>query len=273
MAIADSTSGRIPQSGGNRRNDALDKCRELMERFENRLTLANARLADRYVKSELQIGIRFLIRSTDIEFEAWFKRESLVSGHEELIHSLKRRLNEISGAELVKKCGRETAGEHLAQMDSGRARTDCQQDPVLLDVVKSVEHPQEVIPSLVWFERVDCVDSFLRRSLYFSALLGFVFRGIVLDGEVDPIGIWRIVPRIATDQLKSEMIERTHQILNDVPSDEWQALGRGFNASDVIDWLSGVRVYLTSDSIRIGVEESADLFLQVRDVFFGPFDF
>jgi len=69
------------------------------------------------------------------------------------------------------------------------------------------------------------------------------------------------------------MVEGAHKVLNDVPCNEGEALRRRFNTRDVIDWLGRTRIYLAGDSIRIGCEEGSDLPLQVREVFFGPFDF
>jgi hypothetical protein len=72
----------ISETQSESRNDALDKCRELMERFEQRLCLNNLRLIERYIKSELQILIHFRIGSIDEEFIACFQGEENVSGLE-----------------------------------------------------------------------------------------------------------------------------------------------------------------------------------------------
>lgn len=62
-----------------------------MDRFEQRLTLSDPRLAQRYAELKLLLRIRFLIDGADIEFEACFQREAFISGVEEDIHGLKRR--------------------------------------------------------------------------------------------------------------------------------------------------------------------------------------
>src|ERR1017187_7525400 len=51
-------------------NDALDKCRELMNRFEQRLTLDNLRFIQRYTESKLHFLVHFRIGKIPHEFVA-----------------------------------------------------------------------------------------------------------------------------------------------------------------------------------------------------------
>ena len=136
----------------------------------------------------------------------------------------------------------------------------------------SRENPEKIISSLVWFERIDCGERVLSSALYLSLFFGFVFCGVVRNREINPIGIWRCVPGIRTDKLVGEMIEGTHQILNDISCNERQALRRGFDAGDIIDQLSRLRITLGADFIGLRVQETRDFALQISDVLFGPFD-
>jgi hypothetical protein len=74
---------------------------------------------------------------------------------------------------------------------------DSDQQAVLFDVVQSVQHPEWIIPSFVWFEGVDRFECFLPRTVHFSVLFGVVFLGTVSNREVDPVRVRRLVPRVS----------------------------------------------------------------------------
>ena len=119
------------EPGGEGRKNALDKCRDLMERFEQRLTLDNPRLIQRYLESKLQLRIRFFIDSTDVEFEAFFQREPLVGGIKVDAHGFKR-LDSIGGKG---SCTGEYVCRKLAEVYACGLRTNRKQQAVLLNVV------------------------------------------------------------------------------------------------------------------------------------------
>jgi hypothetical protein len=51
-------------------------------------------------------------------------------------------------------------------------RSNGEQQAVFVDVVKSAQNPELVIPSFVWFETVDNVNRILPQALYFSSRFG-----------------------------------------------------------------------------------------------------
>ena len=209
----------ISETRSESRNDALDKCRELMERFEQRLCLNNLRLIERYIKSELQILIQFRIGSIDEEFIACLQGEENVGGLEKSIKD--RKLGSVERIIGISGGGPFHHPLHMsAKIDALKHGANCDQKAVLLDVVKSIENPEKIISSFVWFERIDRGERVLSRALYLSLFFGFVFRGVVRNRKINPIGIWRCVPGIGTDKLVGEMIDGTHQILNDVSCNE-----------------------------------------------------
>ena len=194
-------NGGISQSGGESRNDALHKCRELMKRCDERPTLNNPRLAQRYIEGKLLVGTWFRIHSHDQKFTTLFQGESFVGGLDvEAITLLQQSAHRLG------HLGEQTNND-VIHAHASKVGPDGEQNPVLLDVVKSIERPEEIVPStLIWFESVNGIDRVLRRSLYFSTFFGFVFRGVILNGKVDPIGVWRSVPRIAAHNLIGEMV-------------------------------------------------------------------
>src|SRR5262245_20505769 len=61
-------------------NDVINRLHHIMERWQERLTLDNLRIADRYVKGELHILVRFRIGGIDEEHIAFFQRALPISG-------------------------------------------------------------------------------------------------------------------------------------------------------------------------------------------------
>jgi hypothetical protein len=161
----------------------------------------------------------------------------------------------------------------LANVHSSGSRPYGEQQTVLLDIVKSIKSPEEISPTSVWFDEVNRVEYVLPGALYFSSLFGFVFRGIVGDWEINPVGLRRAVVGASAYQLEGQVIEGAHQILDRIPGDERNGTGSWFDAADIIDGLSRLRIALDTDFIWVGIEESPDLALKITDVQFGPFNF
>ena len=248
-------------------NDALDRCRELMNRIEQRLTFDNPRLIQRYIEAKLLLRVRFLISGSDIEFEAFFQRIPTTGGSNVDLHGFEGRYS----------CGGENTtpatNPKLSEIYTCGLGTDSQQQAVLFNVVQSVENPEQVIPSFVWFESVNRVESLLSRSLHFSVFSGFVFRASLCNGEINPAGIRRVVPSITTHDLVGEIVKRTPEILNSVSSNQGNKFRDGINAQHVINQLACLRISLGPDFIRVGIEEGSQIFIKITDVLFGPFDF
>lgn len=145
--------------------------------------------------------------------------------------------------------------------------------------IKLSELPEDVIPTFVRFERVDAFYSLLPRSLYFSTDLGrHVIRGAFRDTEGNVTGgnlLSLGLPNLGGHKLINQMIEGTSEVLQDVANDKGNVIGNIVNPADIMDRLSRLRVYLSSDSIGLGfaVVEGVEREIQVTDVLIGPFDF
>lgn len=252
--------GEPKREGG---NDAVRQCRELMGRVGQRLTLDNPRLIERYAEAKLHLLVHFRIVGIDEEFVACLQKD--VGGSEEGAHR-----GEVGG---VWKRLLHHRGHVCAEVETLEHRPNSNQQEVFFGVVKSAENPKLIIPSFVWFEQADRIGRYLRRTLYFSALFGFEFRGAVSGVEIDPFRVWRVVPRAATNNLIGEAVDGAYQIWNDAACDRRRAAGGGFNAREVINQLARLRIALGSDFIRCGFEESPNFPIQLSDVLFGPFDF
>lgn len=245
-----------------RGDDGLDQIRHVVERFEQRLRLDDPRLAERYVKGELHVLVRFSIGGIDKEYVACFQRAKLVS----------RSNKKWDG-------GKVPIGEgtlhHLAHMRSevhaAKSRAHGEQQTVLVHNVKLVDLPEKVIPSLVWFETVDGFDRVLRRSLYLPKFLGFVLFLRVEDGEVDTVG--RLAACSNHDQLVCQVIEGGSQILDRIPDNRGQQGRNILDTDNIVDQLARLGIALGADYVGVMAEEAGPRSLKVLDVAFGPFDF
>lgn len=254
-------SGGVSQAGAQNGYDVVHECSKLMERINDRLTLKNPRLVQRYRESKLLIGVRLGTGQSGQEFEAWFYRPLVGSCEKE--SQLSKHFFEFIGGCFCKD---------LTGIKTTRHGADCQQHAMLSDVVKSVEDPQEVIPSVVRLEPLDRIDRYLPRSLYFSLNFGSVYRGLE-DWEVDPAGVRGTVPSVATHQMEGQMIKGASQVLDNIRSDQGNLSGNGLDAFNKVNWSSRILIDLGANSVRARLEKSADPTLQITDVLFGPFHF
>src|SRR5258708_35314361 len=86
MEIKSSCHRPVSDSGKKRtetHDQAIDQIRHLLERFNDRLTLGNLRLAERYLKAELTVVVHFRISFVDVELVACFQRPHSICRIEE----------------------------------------------------------------------------------------------------------------------------------------------------------------------------------------------
>lgn len=95
--------------------------------------------------------------------------------------------------------------------------------------------------------------------------------GTAARGNLLSLGL----PNLGGHKLINQMIEGTSEVLQDVANDKGNVIGNIVNPADIMDRLSRLRVYLSSDSIGLGfaVVEGVEREIQVTDVLIGPFDF
>ena len=169
------------EQGPEGQNNIVNQINHLLERFEQRLTLSNPRLSKRYDEITLQLLLHFRTRDGE-EFVACLQREDGSLERHEQVGPVGIRKGHIPSVATGKRL---LDGSPFTWRDAAEVIrvSDCDQQAVLVDVVKFVEQPQRVVPPFVWFDRVDCVYSILPHALYFSRTFGFVFRGTVRNWE------------------------------------------------------------------------------------------
>jgi hypothetical protein len=258
-------------------NDPVNKARELMKRFDQRLTLSNLRLDDRYNEGELQILVRFRTWQSDVEYVALFQRlefpvvENPKVPVQHVVHNLAEMVTLQS---LIPKLGLKCPSRCVTVMDYASGRTGSHNQSVLVDVVELVEQPKFLsLPTFVWFDVVDRFDRVLPRALYFSTSTGLVFRGIRGDREVSSLPRVGGDPSSDLDEIVRQVIEGTSEVLDGISSDGCDLSRNGIDSRGIIEALSRWRIRLYPMSIRLGLKEGFDSPLQIIDVLFGPFEF
>lgn len=199
----------------------------------------------------------------------------------------------VEFAAVFQKCGRDVRrAEHADGKTSGKCIFQDSADPlpiapreampgqtnpcgddecVLVSVIylcQIVDCPS--VPSSVWLNSIDCLDSILPRASYFSQFLGVILLGRRKGWEIRKPDLIR--PRANFDQMCSEMVESASHILDSVSNDcgkrQWDILEK----MDAPSSLSRLRIVLGRDFIWVGGFEGEDFPFEVTDVLFGPID-
>ena len=122
----------ISQERPEARNQVINEVDKLMQAWDQRIRFGNLRLAERFLNFDLNILLHLRFDSGE---------EGILGFHQ------------ISSAIPI--------GSKEKVVSQGKEGT------VLVDVVKLVDSPERIIPTFVWFEPVDCLNSLQKHSLYF----------------------------------------------------------------------------------------------------------
>ncbi len=249
-----------------RGDQVVDKIHHLLESFDQRITLNNLRLAERYIKSEIHVLVDFMVEGINEQFIAYLQRAQAVGGPE-----VERRDDNV-----LSPVGRARPHEilhHRPDINASEGGADGQQQAVLVDIVKFVELPDRIVPTLVRFGCVDCIESVLPRSLYFSISEVWVFRGVVGDRILDFPGSCGYRADADPNGLVGDVVEGSPKILQHVPRDGCDGQRCRVHSANIVNALSCLRIILGPDFIWPGINKSAHGRLKVLDVSFGPFNF
>jgi hypothetical protein len=231
-------------------------------------TFTNPRFVNRYLNEELYILVRFRVREIAEDYFACFQRESLDS-----------RLGTIHVSGISPR-------HPVQRLDIGIGHVDVLSDaPVvnkrpardektmLVDIIKTMESPENVIPSLVWFDSADKVNDILPHSIYFSAERGLVFWGArpVVGDREHGAGGW--FSAVGDDQGVGQVIEGASEVLEDISSQGAKAGWDDQIPRQTIERLLCLGVALYDDGIWVRTGELAKLDLKVSEVMLGPLEF
>jgi hypothetical protein len=222
----------------------------------------NLRLSERYLNWELHILLHFILRDS-LKYVAWFQIQNRVPA---------LRVDMPSGNGGFKAGSKEPA-VNIPGIAWGHAMesvlgANSEQQAVFVDVVKTVEMPQDFIaPTLVRFDLRHRFYGIAPKAMFYSPRVGIKFLAQLADREIDLFN--RSRPKL--DKVVSKVIESTPDVIDGISRDERNISGNRRNVDDAVNALPGVRIVLGRDWIRAGVDKRIPSTIQLEDVFFGPF--
>lgn len=242
-------------------HDRYDSSVGLAQNYKQRDAFDYLRFVDRYLNGKLNILVKFRRRGINQEFLAIAQRES--SGDGDV--SLRESLRKLFGVEV------ERFLEWLS-CEARSGRSSGYQQPMLVDFVKLVQAPENVISSLVWFEASDFVDSLFLSSLYFSVKSGlqlFGSRSLFEDWE---ISAGRKTLPTSGNQGAGHVVQCSSKVLNHVSGGGDERQGNRVSLRNDVNYLAGLEVWLSDDFIRVSTHEAVKQGTEILDVLFGPMD-
>jgi len=247
-----------------KRNELVDNgihnIAKIMEKWNNRLTLDNANLIDRYLKGDIEVlvHLRSIVMQSDVtEYCVIIKYPNFADRRWRDLESNKCRLgpsrtvSEINAATI-------------------NVTSNDKQEAVLVDVVKFVNSPERVVPAFVRLDSVNETYNVRMNSLYFSKRMGFVFGRTIRDREVSVLS-GRLA--VSFNKLPNEMVETSSQVINNFSNNQRKGGWRLGDDFDLVSCLTGLHVLIDDKSIGVSAPESLDFGFQLVDVVFGPFDY
>lgn len=231
-------------------NQVIDNIEHSRERFDQRLTIEPPRLSHDYLERKLKLLLRFKVAEDGNDIFALFYHKPL---------------GERNGVPSID-------GKLMAH------ETRSEEQMMFVNNVELVDCPQSVAPSLVRLLQFDSSDDLRPHARYFSLTkLRYVVLGLkafsfgVVDGK-SGVTAGRAVASL--DQLPSQMIERTSEIMDSIPCNGQDGARNILSLLD--EKCSSPRkahVRLGRNFVRLSSKESLDFFPEVTDVLVGPFNF
>jgi len=262
------------QSGQERpetHDEATNRIAHLVEYSNQRAAFTNPNFSERYLKGELEIVLRFRVGEVGKQFVARLSRSRNICRLEE---------DGIGIPEIgIGGHNRLELGQHDSpHIDTFVQSVGEEQRPVFVDVVKCVESPEIQVPTMIGLGGVNSIGlggvnrgySSGRHALYYSSLNGFILVEGVRDGESGFFGRDFVV---YNDELPSQMVESTSEIVDEVTSYDGDSFGDGLDRLDVIHELSRLRIALGRDFVWMGRNIGGELRVQIVEVLMGPMDF
>jgi hypothetical protein len=149
-------------------------------------------------------------------------------------------------------------------LDSCPAEIDRDQDRMFLDICEVVYGPQGVIPSFVWLESFKERDNF-RRNVIWQPLPSSDVQpvgGIVAEGEGNKI----VAAAMLCSDSESHMIQACSQIIDGIEENAGNVIGEAFTKSDYMKIISGFRITLGNDGVRLVDVARSDYGFEIRDM-------
>lgn len=244
-------------------NDLGDHFSHLMERFNNRITLANLRLGERYVQTELHILLHFRLGDSE-EYVAHFKRRDPMPHESALKNGGVLALEVGDPLSLTGKDGMSLA-----------ASPDGEEKSVFVDICQSVDMTKVFpCPSDVRLDTLDGFYGVFPQSRFYSFKFGFKVAGRIANDEFG-IAALNCISIGDFNQRIDRMIQTRPDIVDGVSDEKRKVLGDGRDLTQAIEAISSIRISLESDRVRIRLSrpEGTVSSFKIEDVLVGPFCF
>lgn len=229
------------------RQDSLDGVvGEPKHQYQGHINGVGLGLVDRYINGELYILIVFRVARESRDFAAFLKRSQCKS-------------------DLIRQVAPSSKYRSLD--------TERDEAAMLVDVIQLVQSPEAVLSSSVQIHPFEEILSFLPHSTHLSLISGYlVVGGWDVFGDREG-GLCSGSASSGNDQFRRKVVERTVEVLDNIPSDQRDAVWKQGRRTDEDDVLSRCRITLAIDSVRVSFLEGVDHVPQFVDVLIGPLDF
>ena len=249
------------------KNQVLDNLQHLVERFNNRLTLDNPRLIERYVKGELQMLIHFFVAGhPSEEYVAHLRSAASSRGSEERPLQIDPR-GHIGVTRLCEQLPHRISDEDT--MVSDEVSKD---SPVLIHDIQTVEHPQQRIPTLARVDRMERFYDFWPEGLYWSEGFGFRSLGVVVNRKLNFAPIVTGVFPANEEKLVSEVVKRGSERVDDLADQCTTEGSERLNLAQIKDRLASLRVWLSADTVCAIFGPCPHIRFEITALFLGPFN-
>lgn len=249
-------SGQIPRVNENSHDarqlldNSRNKLRELSARWDNRLAIEGQSLAKLYIEGRIS-----LVCYLDVSIA----RDAM--GSNPIPHQ--SPVSEFHFAAIVKPNA--NTGD-VAEIGG------IKQSPMLVFDVEVVQMDKGLsIPSTVWLDvHKQTVENVPGNLLFQSALnRRYKFIPAFIDGEFSVLSVLSAFrPLNVTDS----QIQRAAQIVNNITEDHADRIQSFVMLANLKKIAGAIRVMLYERDVKVSIAESADFFVHLRDVLFGPFD-
>ena len=213
---------------------------ELLEAWDNRLTIDNLALAKRYVEGELKIGLMF---SLCIGTEAVRKNYIAVIERELDLGRLQMERHGVypSNRRIVGEMSREEFAGVENQSEPGMAGANRYQDCMLIKNVELVKTPKGICASFIRLQPLHQSSGGIGRSfeIFRKELIENLFGGAYWE-----VGTLQFAHRrgsIGDGERGSERVQCGAQVMNNVANDRAPAVGDRFDKLKAIEFVSGLR--------------------------------
>jgi hypothetical protein len=248
-----------------------DQIAQMLDRFQQRLTLDNPRFIEHYIKSELHFLVHLFVAGTSEEYVACLQGKQIIGWPNKVGWKVCEGM--ILFAEHFSGPIPEVA-DIRHEVNTLKSGANGDQQSVLVNNIELMKDPQFVpLTAFVWLDTAKHIYSIWPQVLYYSLKSSFEIKGTIPDNELVPRSGTGLAVRPDKKQLLGNVVNNTAQVMNRVASGSRNRSRHGVSSDYIMTQLAHLRIVIGSDFIRLGIEEGFDLGFKINDVLFGPFNF